>query len=517
MRIHRALAMTIAFTSLAAAGCTPEPHASTGASPAAGPGAGMLADSLAPFVDGLVRDGYVPGVAVVVVGRDGPLFVRGFGVADVETRAPVTPGTGFYIASSTKSFTGTLAALLASRGTIDLDAPLSRYLPELRMNPPLSADSVTLRSLLTHTSGLWNSPITFRTAFTGDHDDAMIVRLLGQSEPGPRTFVYDNLGYVVAALAMERATGRDWQDLLKSEVFQPLGMTHTTARVSEAEAARWPMASPHMTLPEGVQRIPNLKLDNTMHAAGGILTTPEDLARWLQAQLTGGRVDGRQALPESVIRLAHTRDAVHTDTFYRYVRNGYGLGWQTADYEGERMIHHFGGFEGWRAHVSFLPDRGIGVAVLINDSSPIGGPAPDLIATYAYDLLLGRPGLSTKYAAERERMAQNAATWRQRVGEDRARRAARPPTPDERKPFFAGTYENEMVGTLTVRLNERREVWASIGNLSARMDPFTRPDALRVELLPGQGQPVLFHFRDDRTPADSLVLDGRTFRRRPGN
>jgi hypothetical protein len=60
-------------------------------------------------------------------------------------------------------------------------------------------------------------------------------------------------------------------------------------------------------------------------------------------------------------------------------------------------------------------------------------------------------------------------------------------------------------------------LWASLGNLSARMDPFTRPDALRLEFLPGQGQPVLFHFRDDHTPADSAVLDGRTFRRRPGS
>jgi CubicO group peptidase (beta-lactamase class C family) len=511
MHIHRTILMT-ALAALAA-GCSSGRHPTPGTPSYA---AGVLADSLEPYVQRLVSEGMLPGVAVVVVGRDGPLYVRGFGVADAETRAPVTPRTAFYIASSTKSFTGTLAGLLAARGVIDLDAPLSRYLPELRMNAPLSADSVTLRSLLTHTSGIRNAPITFRTAFTGEHDDALLIRLLARSEPRPRTYAYDNLGYVAAALAMERAAGRDWQDLLKAEVFQPLGMMHTTARVSEAQAAGWPVASPHLTLPEGVQRIPNLKLDNTMHAAGGILSTPDDLARWIQAQLTEGRVDGRQVIPAAVIREAHRPQAMHTDTFYRYVRNGYGLGWQTADYEGERMIHHFGGFEGWRAHVSFLPDRGLGVAVLINDSSPVGGAAPDVIATYAYDLLLGRPGVNARYAAEHERMVAGADRWRQAVAEDRARRAARPPTPEERKPFFVGTYESEMVGTLTVRLNEQRELWATMGNLTARMDPFTRPDALRVEFLPGQGQPILFHFRDDRTPADSAVVDGRTLRRRPG-
>jgi CubicO group peptidase (beta-lactamase class C family) len=511
MRIHPSLLMTTALISLAAAGCT-QPYAASPGTPSAN--AGVLADSLEPFVQGLVRAGLIPGVAVVVVGRDGPLYVHGFGVADVETGAPVTPGTGFYIASSTKSFTGTLAALLASRGVIDLDAPLSRYLPELRMNPPLSADSVTLRALLTHTSGLSNSPITFRTAYTGDHDDALLVRLLGQSQSRPRTYSYDNLGYVVAALAMERATGRDWQDLLKSEVFQPLGMMHTTARVSEAQAGGWTVASPHNVTPEGARRIPNLKLDNTMHAAGGIIATPDDLARWIQAQLTEGRVDGRQAIPAAVIREAHRPQAMHTDTFYRYVRTGYGLGWQTADYEGERMIHHFGGFEGWRAHISFLPDHGIGVAVLINDSSPIGGDAPDVIATYAYDLLLGRPGVNARYAAERENLVRNAATWRERILQDRANRAGRPPTPDERKPFFVGTYENDQMGTLTVRQNEGRELWATIGNLTARLDPFTRPDALRVEFLPGQGQVLQFVFHDDHAPADSVIVDRRAFRRR---
>ncbi|HEX2207259.1 MAG TPA: serine hydrolase domain-containing protein [Longimicrobium sp.] len=499
------------------AACGPEPYASPSPAPHASAEPRVLADSLEPFVQELVADGFIPGVAIAVVTRDGPSYLRGFGVRDVRTREPVTPGTGFYIASSTKSFTGTLAAMLDQRGVIDLDAPLSRYLPELRMNAPLSADSITLRSLLTHTSGLRNPPVVFRTAFSGVHDDQTIIRLLGQSTPIPRTYRYDNLGYVAAALVMERVTGREWQDLLRDEVFRPLGMTRTTARVSEAHGAGWPMASPHLTGADSVVRLTLEKQDNTMHAAGGMLTTAEDLVRWLQAQLNAGRVEGRQVLPEAVIRTAHTPYATQMDTFYRYVRTGYGLGWHSADYEGERMIHHFGGFEGWRAHISFLPEGGIGVAVLINDSSPIGGSAADVIASYAYDLLLARPGVNATYAAERERMARNAEQWRQRVREDLASRAARPPTPDARKPFFAGTYDSDMMGTMDVRLRESRELWATLGNLSARLDPFTRPDALRAEFLPGSGQVLQFFFRDDRTPADSASLNGMVFRRRPGS
>lgn len=518
MRIHRTLALPAVLAVLSAAACGPRPNASPAPDVAGAAAAyGVLGDSLEPFVRGLVNDGFIPGVSIAVVTRGGPAYLRGFGVRDVGTGEPVTPETGFYIASSTKSFTGTLAALLDQRGTLALDAPLSRSLPDLRLAAPLSPDSITLRALLTHTSGMRNPGVVFRTAFSGQHDDALLLRLLAQSTPGPRGYRYDNLGYVVAGLVMERATGREWQDLLRDELFRPLGMTRTTARISEARAAGWPQAVPHMAAPDGhLMRNPLLKDDNTMHAAGGIVTTAGDLARWLRAQLDGGRVDGRQVIPEAVVRAAHAPHAMHTDTFYRYVRTGYGLGWQTADYEGERMIHHFGGFEGWRAHVSFLPDRGIGVAVLINDSSPLGGPAADLIASYAYDLLLGRTGVNARYAAERERMAQNAERMRQAMAEDLARRAARPPTPEERKPFFAGTYENEMMGTVNVRVRDDREVWATLGNLSARLDPFTRPDALRGEFLPGSGAVVQFFFRDTATPADSLNLNGATFRRRPG-
>src|SRR5688500_14021276 len=132
MRIFAVPGM-IALASLAA--CTPPPPASD-APAAASAGPDVLADSLEPFVRGLVDDGVTPAIAVAVVRRAAPAFVRGFGVRAVRTREPVLPGTGFYTASSTKSFTGTLAALLHQRGVIDLDAPLGRYLPELRMNPP---------------------------------------------------------------------------------------------------------------------------------------------------------------------------------------------------------------------------------------------------------------------------------------------------------------------------------------------------------------------------------------------
>src|SRR6185503_15908443 len=107
-----------------------------------------------------------PGIAVAVVKDDQVFYLGGFGYADLAARRKVTPQSVFYIASATKSFVGLMAALMHANKQIDLDAPLSRYLPTLQLAPGLSADQITLRQLLTHTHGISNNgPVVFRTAF----------------------------------------------------------------------------------------------------------------------------------------------------------------------------------------------------------------------------------------------------------------------------------------------------------------------------------------------------------------
>src|SRR5689334_3591588 len=110
----------------------------------------------------------VPGLAVAVYSRDG-IYTRGFGVTDANARERATPDTAFYIASSTKPLTALALALLDARGTIDLDAALSDVAPDAHFPAEVQPDKVTLRNLLTHTSGIENNPIGLRFAFSGDH------------------------------------------------------------------------------------------------------------------------------------------------------------------------------------------------------------------------------------------------------------------------------------------------------------------------------------------------------------
>ena len=447
------------------------------------------ADTIAAFLERVVSEiPGIPGMTMAVV-RDGEVVYLGAaGYRDAEAKLPATVQTPYYIASSTKSFTGMAAAVLAEQGRLDLDAPITRYLPELRLPPPLVADSVTMRRLLTHTISFVNRPVVWRTAYSGQHSPELLVALLAHSTPRDPGFRYDNLGYVVASLVLERVTGSPWQRTLDSVLFEPLGMRRTSAYMSEA--ASWDPAAPY----QGGERIPQLKTDSTMHAAGGMVTTAADLARWLEAQLAAGRVDGRQILDEGAVREAHRRQASLSSNFGPYPRFGYGLGWYWSTWEGDTLLHHFGGYAGARAHVSFMPGRGIGVAVLLN-SSGANSAAADLAANYAYDVLLGKPGREAKYDSLLSQAKHDLARIADRVVGERAAIAARPSTLTRPLGDYAGVYASPQLGEMRVELL-RDSLVVSIGQLRSAAGNYTEPNTIRVELDPGSGQVIAFRVSD---------------------
>lgn len=436
----------------------------------------------------------VPGMTVTVV-RDGELiYLHAFGYADLENEVPMTVDTGMYIASSTKSFVGLLAARLANEGALDLDAPVSRYLPHAEVPPPLSLDEITVRDLLTHQSGLDNRAIVIRTAYLGNADQDDVVDLLRYTRPGRQGFSYTNLGYVMASVIIDRVTGSKWQSLLDRKIFEPLGMDRTTAFVSEA--SEFPVAVPTILGEEReIEPIPMLKSDRTMHAAGGIITTARDLVPWLEAQLGGGRVEGEQIFPESVIDEAHRKQVEVDRDFGPFHRNGYALGWYHADYEGENVMHHFGGYEGWRSHVSFMPDHGIGVAILTNTSG-LGFYVPDLVATWIYDRLLGKENLDETYLAREIELRRMMIQRQVRLRNDLEGRKGRPTKFTRPAEAFVGHYTNPVLGDAEIAVADGKLV-VRIGERSSLMVPYDDEDSARVEIVPGEGEVLKFDFPDD--------------------
>ncbi len=242
--------------------------------------------------------GLAHGAGIAVIEGDRIVYEGGFGFADAKGGIKATADTSFYIASSTKSFTGLAALLLANKDKLDLDKSLAAWFPEISFDPALKADQITIRHLLSHTHGIVNDPIAYSAAYTGLHTPETNLKRLKDStqvntEAPLGTYDYTNLGYNIFSMILEREFGKPWQDILAEEVFAPAGMTRTSAYFSDAAKKGWSLALPYGVTGKDIREPLYLtKQDNTMHAAGGMIASAHDIARFVQAQLSNGRIDG---------------------------------------------------------------------------------------------------------------------------------------------------------------------------------------------------------------------------------
>src|SRR5688572_17297701 len=217
----------------------------------------------------------IPGMAVVVIKDDKPIFVRAYGMADKEAGIKAEPDTLFYIASSTKAFTALAAAMLDQEGKIRFADPITKYTTGVSFQNEIP-DKVTVRDLLTHTSGLRNSPLVNRMAFTGQIDEREIDHVFAQgttyAEDRYGKYAYDNLGYNIYGLLLQKSQNLKWQDLLQKRVFDPARLKHTTARISVARAKKWNVAAPYILDFSSNKIIRSVldKTDENMQSAGGM-------------------------------------------------------------------------------------------------------------------------------------------------------------------------------------------------------------------------------------------------------
>jgi len=467
------------------------------------------------LTDALARLEVVPAIALAVVVEDETVLARAWGTADREAGIPADRRTQFYIASATKPFTALMAALLEADGKLDLDSPLADHLHGATLPAELRPQDVKLRDLLTHTSGIDNGPITFRLAYSGEHDPDLLWSLLAHSTPAEDaplgTYCYTNAGYNILTMITDRETGTRWQDQLQQRIFAPLGMERTTAYVSRGERAGWPSAAPYFAYgTDGVERIALRKTDATMQSAGGLLTTAEDMARWLRFQVGEGRLDGRQLVDAAIVRATHeprvtTGDARSESPFGQ---TAYGLGWSHGTHRDRPVLSHGGGFPGFRSLIAFLPTERIGVGVMVNEGS-IGGALLAAAAEFSLDWWLG----SAPGAAEAvEKLVQQKEMFAQRMAAERQKRAERPWMLSRPRAAYAGTFVSALAGT--IRIAAAGDVLdVSQGNLRCTAEPFPKDETVRVELVPGTGRVLAFEPAEGAV--ERVILEGDVYERAP--
>ena len=304
---------------------------------------------------------------VLVAQGDRVLLDKGYGMADLEWNIPNTPEVKFRLGSLTKQFTAALVLLLQQDGKLRSEDPIVKYLPDA---PPAWA-KITLANLLGHTSGIPNftSDKAFPTWSMSEHTHAEELAFFRDKaldfEPGSQ-FAYSNSNYEVLGMVIEKVSGRNYGELLRERLFQPLGMQDTGLDTDELIL---PKRAQGYTPGEGGVAHARSESMTVPWAAGSLYSTTGDLLRWEQGLFGGKLLD------------AGSLKAMTTPG-----KGNYGLGVGVTRKDGLEVVSHGGGIEGFNTQLTQVPERNITVAVLSN----VNGSAPDSMSDQLLDVALGK-------------------------------------------------------------------------------------------------------------------------------
>ncbi len=307
-----------------------------------------------------------PGCAVDVRRGSELLLSRGYGQAELEQGAAITPNTIFEAGSVSKQVTAAAILLLAERGKLSLDDTLQRWFPEI----PKYADAITLRHLMLHTSGLrdWGAVAMLEgwPRGTRDHrqEHALTIasRQLGLNHPVGAEFSYTNTGYNLLAILVSRVSGSSFAEFTRKEFFAPLEMTATGWRDDPSRLVRG-RAQAYSPTGTGDWRL-DMPFEH-VHGNGGLLTTVGDLQRWTDA-IAAGRI-GSPNVSQRMMQEGRLRDGSGAS---------YGGGLFLGDVYGVRAVYHGGATGGYRAFLARYPESDIRVSMLCNR----GDAAPQVLA-----------------------------------------------------------------------------------------------------------------------------------------
>ncbi|MFN0246323.1 MAG: serine hydrolase domain-containing protein [Kofleriaceae bacterium] len=317
------------------------------------------------------------GLAAAVVAEGKVVWMKALGVANVDTGAPVTTSSLFHLASVTKPVVATAILQLVEQGKLGLDDPVVRHLPYFRL-ADANSTTITLRQLLTHTSGLpdvedydWDQP---------EYDDEALERWVKslasrkmRSPPGT-AFAYSNIGFEVLADVIAKVTEMPFEDWIAAAILEPVAMKSSTLLNDAVDRER--LVAPHAQGPTLRPFVRPVFPYNRRHAASSTLySSVEDLSRWMVVNLARGTIDDQRILAATTYDQLWRPGSAVTDRI--------GLGWFLADREGVATVFHSGGDEGFRSDLILAPDRKIGVVVLANcDGTDVGAVANDLLTLF---------------------------------------------------------------------------------------------------------------------------------------
>ena len=296
-------------------------------------------------------DGSGPGATIAVVKEGTIIYERSFGLANLATGERTSAATNYRLASVTKPFTSLAIGILAQQKKLAFDDPVGKYLPQLRELAP----KITIRHLLTHTSGL---PEYEKLLPKGSKDQILdkdvlsLVAKTGAAVQPISRHRYNNTGYALLALVIEKVSKESYGDFIKKHIFTPAGMADSTVYKKDAPIARRALG---YSADGGSYANSDQERTTAVVGDGGVYSSAKDLAHFLDAL-------------DRDLLLDHKKLEEMTTPRFKTDRPGlsYGMGWRVGDERGERVVFHTGTTSGFKNVMLWVPSRKLGVIVLTN-------------------------------------------------------------------------------------------------------------------------------------------------------
>ena len=342
-----------------------------------------LAPELEAYIAAGMKDFDLPGLAIGIVTGDRLVYAKGFGVRR-KGGEPVDTETVFQIGSTTKAFLATTLAIAVDKEKLAWDDRVADLEPDFQLKDSWVTGEFRVFDMIAQRSGL--PPYANDAVGLLGFDQPAMIRSLRHVEPVSSfrsTFAYTNITHMLAQRVVARAMGaEEWDDVVRTEIFEPLGMTSSSFTADAIEAAADTTAGYRWTA-DGTVEVPFTPIfPYGFGAAGSINSTVEDLAHWVRLHLADGSFEGDQIVSAANLAATKTPRVGMSDTF------AYAMGWVVQSTPNGRIVWHNGGTSAYGAFIGTAPDKDVGVIVLTNQTN-VG--FPDAIGEWTLDRLMGNP------------------------------------------------------------------------------------------------------------------------------
>ncbi len=391
-----------------------------------------------------------PGFAVAVVEKNKIIYAKGFGYSDYEKKIAVTPNTLFAIGSCSKAFTSAVLGQLRNESKLAFEDKPSKYIPELKFFNDQMNNTIQIRDLMSHRTGLPRHDFSWYL-FPSDSKDSLIQRIAYQ-EPfaGVRErWYYNNFMFLAQGVVAEKITGKSWEENVRERIFKPLGMERSNLSIPEMQKAT------DIAIGYGLKNETTIdKMDYYhiagMAPAGSINSSVTEMSNWVITWINGGKFKGKEIIPASYVSEAMSSQMVigaglPDKTNPDLHLSNYGYGWFLSSYKGHYRVEHGGNIDGFSANTSFYPSDSVGIVVLVNQN---GSAVPSVVRNIISDRILRvKP---TDWNKELKERRDKAVTEQKKAAATRSSNKVKGAKPSHILAEFTGKYSHPAYGDFTI-------------------------------------------------------------------